>query len=185
MSNSSDDTQVAYPEVFTLHWEGPTGTVDETDAAFPRCDEETRSRRDAELDAERGERETRDRGQALWEQIRAEAERRGDPTLWEQRLDAFKWVKLEARGNANEYARDRDLNHATVRTWIADVSKLAYQVGFRLHEDRLLLVGEAPPEVLGSARLLVLPNIETLSGSARARRDCWALMKAGGLVAAA
>ena len=47
------------------------------------------------------------------------------------------------------------------------------------------LVGEAPPEVLGSARLLVLPDIETLSGSARARRDCWALMKAGGLVAAA
>ncbi len=170
MSNSSDDTQVAYPEVFTLHWEGPTQTVDEASTAFPRCDEERASRRESEVDAERGERRARDRGQALWDQIRAEATRRGDPALWEQRLEAFRWVKLEAQGNANEYARERDLNHATVRTWIADVAKLAYQVGFRLHEDRLLLVGEAPAAL---DRLRRLVNGD--AGSEAAWRELLAL----------
>jgi hypothetical protein len=42
-----------------------------------------------------------------------------------------------------------------VRAWIADVAKLAYQVGYRLHEDRLVLVGEASP---GLQRLRELVN---------------------------
>ena len=51
---------------------------------------------------------------------------------------------MKAEGNAGEYARRFDLNHATVRSWISEVAKLAYQVGYRLHEDRLVLVGDAP-----------------------------------------
>lgn len=154
MSNSNDEAQVAFPEVFTLHWEGPSQTVAETDGSFPQCEEEVRARVAAEADAERGERRLRHHGQELWSQIRAEAVRKGDPELWEKRLAAFDWVKLRAQGNANDFARDHGLNHATVRTWIADVSKLAYQVGFCLHEDRLLLVGEAP-KALSPLRALV------------------------------
>ena len=54
---------------------------------------------------------------------------------------------MNAEGTARDYAERHDVNHATVRTWIADVAKLAYQVGYRLHEDKLLLVGDAPPEL--------------------------------------
>jgi hypothetical protein len=64
-------------------------------------------------------------------------------------------VKLRAEGTAGSYARIHDLNHATVRAWIADVAKLAYQVGYRLHEDRLWLVGAAAP---GLQRLRELVN---------------------------
>jgi hypothetical protein len=47
-----------------------------------------------------------------------------------------------------------------VRSWISDVAKLAYQVGYRLHEDKLLLVGRAPE---GLTRLRVLVNRDAAS----------------------
>jgi hypothetical protein len=53
-----------------------------------------------------------------------------------------------------------------VRTWIADVAKLAYEVGYRLHEARLLLVGEAPAAL---DRLRALVNAEP--DSSRAWRE--------------
>ena len=162
MSNSSDE-QVAYPEVFTLHWEGPSQTVCETDASFPQSRDELRERAAREAASANSEARNRDAGRQLWERICAEAARKGDPALWEKRLAAFDWVKLRARGNANDYARRFGVNHATVRTWIADVAKLAYQVGYRLHEDRLLLVGEAPAEL---ARLRELVNRDAASAAA-------------------
>ncbi len=170
MSQTMDDSKVAYPEVFTLHWEGPSQTVDEADLAFPHSREEACARALAEASDERGQTRQRDHGRALWTQIRAEAARRGDPQLWDQRLQAFEWVKLEARGNAHDYARRFGVNHATVRTWIADVGKLAYQVGYRLHEDRLLLVGDAPA---GLKRLRELVNRDP--GSAAAWRELCAV----------
>jgi tetratricopeptide (TPR) repeat protein len=45
------------------------------------------------------------------------------------------------------------------------VAKLAYQVGYRLHEDRLLLVGQAPPEL---QRLRELVNRDAASSEASA-----------------
>jgi tetratricopeptide (TPR) repeat protein len=138
MAHTEDEGTIAYPQVFTLHWEGPPLAEVPAEVAFH--DE----RMSPERDGVEGEFERSEQGRALWEQIRREAEHRGDAALWRRKLSAYWWVKMETRGTAGDYARRFEVNHATVRTWISEVAKLAYQVGYRLHEDRLLLVGEAP-----------------------------------------
>ena len=146
MSRREDESTIVHPEVFTLHWEGPEKVSPPPEVKFA-------TRQEAE-DAFFSEREREfqeirrcERGEILWAQIEDEAKRRGDAELWSRKLHAYWWVKLKTRGNAGDYARQEDVNHATVRTWIRDVSKLAYQVGYRLHEDKLVLVGAAPVEL--------------------------------------
>ncbi len=161
MAHSDDDGAVAHPEVLTLHWEGPDVVSAPPDFEFEEDAEEERffEERAREFRAVRRS----EQGQILWAQIAAEAARRGDADLWRRKLDAFSWVKLQARGNARDYARARDVKHATVRSWIADVAKLAYQVGYRLHEDKLLLVGDAPVEL---RRLREIVNRDAASDEA-------------------
>ncbi len=151
-----EDGSIAYPQVFTLHWEGPA-------AAEVPVEAELGEGRGPDEDPDVSAVQRTERGQALWEQIRREAERRGDADLWRRKLSAYAWVKLEARGTAGDYARRFEVNHATVRTWISDVAKLAYQVGYRLHEDRLLLVGDAPE---GLRQLRELVNHDAASSEA-------------------
>lgn len=134
----SYDSTVEQPQVFTLHWEGPPRVTEPVEPELGDGAEAT-PEQDPQAIA-RGE-----QGRAIWQQIEREAERKGDRALWQRKLHAYGWVKLHARGNARDYAERHEVNHATVRTWIADVARLAYEVGFRLHEDRLLLVGEAQP----------------------------------------
>jgi hypothetical protein len=160
----SEDPTIAHPEVVTLHWEGPDSSVPAPEPVFPDSPDEMRLAREAERQRELDELCRGERGRALWTQIEAEARQRGEPKLWQRKLHAFLWVKLQARGSAGDYARRFDANHATVRTWIADVSKLAYEVGYRLHEDRLLLVGEAPARL---ARLRELVNEDAASQAAQ------------------
>jgi hypothetical protein len=147
MSHSPED-QVVHPQVFTLHWEGPPTVVPAEEPAFPDSSDEERQRVLAERESDLHDLSQGKRGRALWEQIEAEAVHRGDRELWRRKLHAYWWVKLAARGHAGEYARRHTLNHATVRTWISDVARLAYEVGYRLHEDRLLLTGSAPAQLL-------------------------------------
>jgi predicted Zn-dependent protease len=154
MSRSDESAQVQ-PEVLTLHWEGPPAFEVPREPPFPGSPDEERERLEAERERELAELERTEQGRALWEQIEREAGSRGDTALWRRKLHAYWWVKLRAEGTAGSYARLHRLNHATVRAWIADVAKLAYQVGYRLHEDRLVLVGEASP---GLQRLRTLVN---------------------------
>jgi hypothetical protein len=147
MSHSPEDGWIAQPQVFTLHWEGPPTVVTAEEPGFPGSRDEERSRAAEEREDDLRELSRGKRGRALWDQIRAEASTRGDEDLWRRKLHAYWWVKLVARGHAGEYARRHELNHATVRTWISDVARLAYEVGYRLHEDKLLLTGSAPPEL--------------------------------------
>ena len=143
MANQREDA-VAYPEVFTLHWEGPPEVVKPPEHTFPQSPEDRARVWRAQVETDLAELRRNREGRALWEQIEREAAARGDRDLWRRKLAAYHFVKLSAAGSAGEYARRFGLNHATVRSWIADVAKLAYQVGYRLHEDRLLLVGQAP-----------------------------------------
>jgi hypothetical protein len=159
VSRSGERIQVQ-PEVLTLHWEGPPAFEPPREPGFPGSADEARSRLAAEREAELRELERSERGRALWEQIEREAAARGDTELWRRKLHAYLWVKLRAEGTAATYARLHGQNHATVRAWIADVAKLAYQVGYRLHEDRLVLVGEAAP---GLKRLRELVNRDPTS----------------------
>ena len=163
MIRSEDDPSVVHPEVLTLHWEGPAQVESPPELRFPDSDEERREALARERERELAEIRRSDQGRAIWLQIEGEARRRGDPKLWERKLHAYGWVKMHARGSAADYARRYDVNHATVRTWIADVAKLAYEVGYRLHEDRLLLVGEAP---VGLKRLRELVNADAASAEA-------------------
>ena len=141
MAHPNDDPTIAHPQVFTLHWEGPEPVEAPPEVEFADSGGEDDAAEQArELAALRRS----DKGSALWEQIEREAANKGDESLWRRRLHAYWWVKLNASGSAGDYARRHGLNHATVRTWISDVAKLAYQVGYRLHEDKLLLVGRAP-----------------------------------------
>lgn len=154
MSRARERIQVQ-PEILTLHWEGPPAFEPAREPGFPGSSEEAGERLAAERERELRELERSERGRALWEQIEREAAARGDTGLWRRKLHAYLWVKLRAEGTAASYARLHGQNHATVRAWIADVAKLAYQVGYRLHEDRLVLVGEAAP---GLKRLRELVN---------------------------
>jgi hypothetical protein len=154
VAHENDDGPVAHPEVFTLHWEGPALTVTPAEAGFPDSLEGIEDPRAAERERELAEMRRTEQGQALWEQIEREAANRGDASLWRRKLHAYYWVKMNAQGTAGDYARAHDANHATVRSWISDVAKLAYQVGYRLHEDRLLLVGEAPAKLDRLRRLV-------------------------------
>lgn len=140
----SDDGYEIQPEIFSLHWEGPPRAETPQEPVLPGSEAERREARERERQRELREVQRTQRGQAIWGQIEKEAKRRGDSTVWERKLHAYAWVKMAARGSAADYARRYEVNHATVRTWIADVAKLAYEVGYRLHEDRLLLVGAAP-----------------------------------------
>lgn len=144
MAHENDDGPIVHPEVFTLHWEGPARVVTPVEVSFADSPEEAERAARAERERELTELRRTESGRALWEQIQREAERRGDESLWRRKLHAYYWVKLNAQGSARDYARAHRVNHATVRSWISDVAKLAYQVGFRLHEDKLLLVGQAP-----------------------------------------
>ena len=138
---------MAQPEVMTLHWEGPAAVEPAPEHHFPESPAEERQRREDEREREIAAFQRTHQGREIWQQIQHEAKRKGDESLWRRKLHAYGWVKMTAEGTAGEYARRHQLNHATVRSWIADVSKLAYQVGYRLHEDRLVLVGEAPAEL--------------------------------------
>lgn len=160
MAHSHDDGSVSQPEVLTLHWEGPAGAELPPDHRFPDSPEETRAARAAEMEQELCEIARTRQGREIWQQIRGEASSRGDRELWRRKLHAYWWVKMKAEGNAADYARRFDANHATVRTWIAEVAKLGYQVGYRLHEDKLVLVGEAPVEL---KRLRELVNADAAS----------------------
>ncbi len=157
-----DEGDVVQPEIFTLHWEGPARATEPVEPGFGSADEEREafagecSRRMAQL-------HRCARGQVLWRQVAEEAGRRGDRGLWERKLHAYGWVKLRDLGSARDYAERNDLNHATVRAWISDVARLAYEVGYRLHEDRLLLVGEAPE---GLAALRSAVNRDAASAEA-------------------
>ncbi len=151
----ADDRVLVQPEVLTLHWEGPPAFEVPREPGFPGSPDEERERLAAERERELRELEHSEHGRALWEQIEREAGAKGDTELWRRKLHAYWWVKLRAEGTAASYARIHGQNHATVRAWIADVAKLAYQVGFRLHEDRLVLVGTAAP---GLKRLRELVN---------------------------
>jgi hypothetical protein len=151
----ADERIQVQPEVLTLHWEGPPAFEVPCEPGFPGSADEERERLAAERERELRELERSQQGRALWEQIEREAGARGDTDLWRRKLHAYWWVKLRAEGTAGSYARIHALNHATVRAWIADVAKLAYQVGYRLHEDRLVLVGAAAP---GLQRLRELVN---------------------------
>ncbi len=156
MAHSTDDT-VAHPEILTLHWEGPPSAESPPSHAFPESPEELSQAREAERERELREIARTRQGREIWEQIEREASRKGDESHWRRKLHAYWWVKMKVEGSAGDYARRHDLNHATVRSWISDVAKLAYQVGYRLHEDRLVLVGEAPAEL---KRLRELVNVD-------------------------
>jgi hypothetical protein len=169
MSHSPEDHSVAHPQVFTLHWEGPSTVVTAEEPRFPGSCEEDRQRAAEERENDLRELSQGERGRALWEQIRAEAATRGDEQLWRRKLHAYWWVKLASRGHAGEYARRHELNHATVRTWISDVARLAYEVGYRLHEDKLLLTGSAPRE-LRRLRELVQADAESEMAWSELRR---------------
>lgn len=147
MSESNEDAAVAQPEILTLHWEGPARVAPAPDHRFPDSKAEESEVQRAEFERELREIGRSRQGAEIWQQIQREAETRGDRALWRRKLHAYGAVKMKGEGTARDYAERHDLNHATVRTWIADVSKLAYQVGYRLHEDKLLLVGEAPGEL--------------------------------------
>jgi hypothetical protein len=163
VAHSNDDSIIAQPEIVTLHWEGPHEAQPPPDHCFPDSPEERRSALEAERERELRETLRTKQGSEIWRRIQEEAGRRGGEELWRRKLHAYWWVKMKAEGNAADYARHQDLNHATVRTWIADVAKLAYQVGYRLHEDRLVLTGEAPPEL---KRLRELVNRDAASAEA-------------------
>ena len=163
MPGSGEEASVAYPEVFTLHWEGPGDREPAQEMAFPGSDAEERERAARERERDEQEQARAAQGRALWERIEHEAARRGDTDLWRRKLEAYRFVKLDGLGTAGDYGRRHDVNHATVRTWIAEVAKLAYQVGYRLHEDRLLLLGGAPP---GLQRLRELVNRDAASSAA-------------------
>ncbi|MEE9607437.1 MAG: hypothetical protein V3U03_06815 [Myxococcota bacterium] len=163
MAHATDDATVVHPEVITLHWEGPPRAQAAPEHVYPDSADEVRLARAAERERELRRLRRTETGRALWEQIRVEAGKRGDAELWSRKLHAYWWVKLEPLGTAGDYARRFDANHATVRTWISEVAKLAYQVGYRLHEDRLLLVGEAPP---GLQRLREFVNRDAASPAA-------------------
>ncbi|MDJ0847646.1 MAG: hypothetical protein QNK04_04590 [Myxococcota bacterium] len=168
MAHSTDDT-VAHPEILTLHWEGPQSAEPAPSHAFPESPEEARAALDEERERELREIARTRQGREIWEQIEREAGRKGDESHWRRKLHAYWWVKMKAEGSAGDYARRQDLNHATVRSWISDVAKLAYQVGYRLHEDRLVLVGEAPVE-LKRLRELVNADAAGAEASAELRR---------------
>jgi tetratricopeptide (TPR) repeat protein len=162
VAHDNDDGNVAHPEVFTLHWEGPRSAIEPEDVEFPGSGDDA-SQRESALERELAELRRTETGRALWEQIEREAAGRGDTELWRRKLHAYAWVKMYAQGTAGEYARIHEANHATVRSWISDVAKIAYQVGYRLHEDKLLLVGRAPA---GLQRLRELVNRDAASPQA-------------------
>ncbi len=152
MAHSTDDTNradsiQAESEILTLHWEGPPRMESPPEHRFPGSPEEKREALAAERERELREIGHTKQGREIWQQIRNEAGRRGDEELWRRKLHAYWSVKMKAEGTARDYAERFEINHATVRTWIADVAKLAYQVGYRLHEDQLVLVGDAPAEL--------------------------------------
>ncbi len=157
------------PEVVTLHWEGPSRVEPAPEHRFPGSPDEERAALEEERERELEAIARTRQGCEIWEQIRSEAARRGDEELWKRKLHAYWWVKMTAEGTAGDYARRYRANHATVRSWIAEVSKLAYQVGYRLHEDRLVLVGEAPPE-LKRLRELVNGDASSARASLELRR---------------
>jgi hypothetical protein len=147
VAHSHDEFEVAQPEIVTLHWEGPARVQAPPEHRFPDSAEEQRQALDAEREGELQRLSRTRRGREIWELLRQQAAQRGDEGLWRRKLHAYAWVKLQSEGTAGDYARRFGVNHATVRTWISEVAKLAYQVGYRLHEDRLVLVGEAPAEL--------------------------------------
>ena len=163
MAESNDDVAVAQPEILTLHWEGPPRVAPAPEHRFPESEHEARAAREAEYERELLAIERSRQGAEIWQQIQREAETRGDRDLWRRKLHAYGWVKMNGEGTARDYADRHELNHATVRTWIADVAKLAYQVGYRLHEDKLLLVGEAPDEL---RKLREIVNADAASADA-------------------
>jgi hypothetical protein len=162
VARSNEESTVVHPEVLTLHWEGPARAALPAEEALEGF-EALEAALAAERERELAEVERSEQGRALWQQIQREAARRGDEQLWRRKLHAYAWVKLDSRGNAADYARRQRLNHATVRTWISEVAKLAYEVGYRLHEDKLLLVGSAPR---GLRRLRELVNADAGSPEA-------------------
>jgi len=165
VAQAHDDPIVARSEIVTLHWEGPPAAVLPAEHRFPDSPEEERAALAAERERELGEIARTRQGREIWQQIRREAGQRGDDELWRRKLHSYWWVKMKTEGNAGDYARRFGLNHATVRTWISEVAKLAYQVGYRLHEDRLVLVGDAPPEL---KRLREFVNCDAASPEASA-----------------
>ncbi len=169
VAHSSDDLAVAQPEILTLHWAGPPRSQAAPDHRFPDSPDELHELRRTEFERELCEIERSRQGSEIWSQIEREAASRGDRGLWRRKLHAYGWVKMNAEGSARDYALRHDLNHATVRTWIADIAKLAYQVGYRLHEDRLLLVGEAPSE-LHALRKLVNADAASPAAARELRR---------------
>ncbi len=148
MSVHDEDSTVAHPEVVTLHWEGPAAVAPAWEPAFADSEDEARGALAEEMRRDVQEIRASERGQALWQQIQSEASSRGDVELWRRKLHAYGWVKMEIAGTAGDFARRFGVNHATVRSWIHDVAKLAYEVGYHLHEDKLLLVGDAPEGLL-------------------------------------
>lgn len=176
VAHRNDDTRVIHPEIFTLHWEGQSRAEPAGDPSFANSVEEQQARAE-EREREWMEIRKTERGRALWEQIRREAASKGDEELWQRKLHAYWWVKMAAQGTAGDYAKRCEINHATVRSWIRDVARLAYEVGYRLHEDKLLLVGSAPR---GLQRLRELVNrdaasaesLETLRQVEREFRGC-------------
>jgi hypothetical protein len=169
VARSHDDPVVARSEIVTLHWEGPPAAVPPPEYRFPDSPEEERAALETERERELGEIARSRQGREIWQQIRREAGQRGTDELWRRKLHAYWWVKMKVEGNAGDYARRFGLNHATVRSWISEVAKLAYQVGYRLHEDRLVLVGEAPLE-LKLLRELVKRDAASPQASAELRR---------------
>jgi tetratricopeptide (TPR) repeat protein len=163
VAHEHDDGTIAHPEILTLHWEGPPRAAVPPPIRFPDSRDEEEEARAAERERELAELRRTEKGKALWEQIQREAGRRGDEALWRRKVHAYYWVKMNVQGSAGDYARAHRVNHATVRSWISDVAKLAYQVGYRLHEDKLLLVGEAPE---GLRRLRRLVNRDAASPQA-------------------
>lgn len=163
MAQACDESVVMQPEILTLHWEGPRRCEPAPEHRFPDSRDEANASQREEFESELAEIERSRQGSEIWRQIESAASTRGDRDLWRRKLHAYGWVKMNAEGNAREYALRHDLNHATVRTWIADIAKLAYQVGYRLHEDRLLLVGAAPAEL---AKLRELVNADAASEAA-------------------
>lgn len=146
MAHSLDE-ETEQPEILTLHWEGPPTAEPAPNHRFPESSDEVRAGLAIERSRELQEIRRTRQGSEIWERIRREGGQRGDDELWQRKLQAYWWVKMRAEGTAGDFAKRHALNHATVRTWIADVSKLAYEVGYRLHEDRLVLVGEAPAQL--------------------------------------
>jgi len=127
VAHDNDDGNVAHPEVFTLHWEGPRSAIDPEDVEFPASGDDE-SARDSALERELAQLRRSETGRALWDQIEREAAGRGDTELWRRKLHAYAWVKMYAQGTAGEYAHSHSANHATVRSWISDVAKLAYRI---------------------------------------------------------